>query len=296
MLDVNKLTLLREVAAHGGITAAADALRMSPSNISQQLRRLEREYGVALLESHGRGVRLTPAAARLVERTEDILEILEEAEGELASGRAENASTVRLAGFHTFAIGLLPGVIARLRESAPWLDLEFVQLDPEAAIDEVLARRADLAVVDEYRGLALPPAPGIVRIPLGEERIAAYLPGGVGDPAAAAWATEPATSDAFTWARGVCREAGFEPRVRFVSPDPHVHRRLLEQGIAAAFLPATAAFGLPPTVRLAPGLPADLRRNHTLILRRGTERSAANAACRAAIAAELAALPDQDTV
>ena len=289
MLDVNKLSLLREVAIHGGVTSAARALRTTPSNVSQQLRRLERDVGVALLETRGRGIRLTAAAERLVRRTEDVLGILEEAETELAEGSGSGSGAVRLAGFHTFAVGLLGGVVARLRERAPGLTLDFVQADPEAAIDEVLARRADLAVIDEYPGFPLPPSPGIVRIPLGDEPFRALLPAGATDPAEVAWAMEPATSDAFAWARGVCRSAGFEPRVRFVSPDPYVHRRLLEEGVAAAFLPATVAAGLPGSVRDVPGLPGDLRRTHVLVLRRGTERSAAIAACREAIAGALAA-------
>ena len=288
MLDVGKLTLLREVATHGGITSAAEALEMSPSNVSQQLRRLERAYGVALLEPRGRGISLTPAAERLVRRTEDVLEILEAAETELVSSRDIATRTVRLVGFHTFAVGLLGSMVTRLAALAPELSLEFTQLEPEASIDAVLTRRADVAVIDEYEGFPLEPAPGIVRIVLGEEPVRAYLPAGAMSAADADWAMEPETSDSAKWTRSVCRTAGFEPRARYVSPDPYVHRRLLEQGIAAAFLPATVAADLPADVRVADELPAILHRTHTLIMRRGAHRSAANEACRVAIAAALA--------
>ena len=288
MLDVGKLSLLREVATHGGISSAAEALQTSPSNVSQQLRRLERDCGVALLEPRGRGVRLTPAAERLVRHTEDVLEILESAETELVAGRDVPVRTVRLVGFHTFAIGLLGSVVDRLRARAPEVTLEFTQLEPEAAVTAVLARRADLAVIDEYEGFPIAPAPGIVRIELGGEPVRAYLPAGVTRAAEADWAMEPETSDSAKWSRSVCRSAGFEPRVRVVSPDPSVHRRLLEQGVAAAFLPLTVAADLPDTVRLANELPAVLHRTHTLVLRRGTHRSAAIEACRAAISAALA--------
>lgn len=283
MLDVTKLSLLREVGLQGGITNAAESLRMSPSNISQQLRRMEHEYGVALLEPHGRGVKLTAAAERLVRRTEDVLAILEAAETELTAHRKLGASTVRLVGFHTFAVGLLGSVVTHLAESAPTVTLEFDEREPESAIDEVLSRRADLAVIDEYAGFPLSPSPGIVRIALGREPVHAYLPAGVTRAEDAAWAMEPDTADAARWMRSVCRTAGFEPNVRFGSPDPYVHRRLVEQGLAAAFLPVTAAAGLTGGAHIAHELPAGLFRTHTLILRRGTERSAGNAACREAI-------------
>lgn len=288
MLDVGKLALLREVATHGGITSAAVALETSPSNVSQQLRRLERQYGVALLEPRGRGVRLTPAAERLVRHAEDVLEILESAETELVSNRHIATRTVRLVGFHTFAVGLLGSVVTRLRTLAPELSLEFTQLEPEDSVDAVLARRADLAVIDEYEGLPLTPSPGIVRIVLGEEPVHAYLPAGATRAADADWAMEPETSDSAKWTRSVCRTAGFEPRARYVSPDPYVHRRLVEQGVAAAFLPATVAADLPAPIRLAAEIPRNLHRTDSLILRRGTHRSTVNDACRTAIADALA--------
>lgn len=302
MLDVDKLTLLREVAVHGGISAAAQALRTSPSNVSQQLHRLEAALGVPLLEPRGRGVRLTPAAEALVRHTEDVLAILEEAESELAErlpgreGGAIGPREVRLVGFHTFAAGLLGEVIARLGRSDPDLRLEFEEREPEAAIAEVLARRADIAVIDEYAGYPLPPAAGLVRIGIGLEPMRPYLPAGA-TAADVDWAMEPESTDAARWTRSLCRAAGFEPRVRYVSPDPYVHRRLLEQGLAAAFLPATAANALPDGVRPAPGFPTELHREHALVLRRGTERSPALVACRTAIAAALdAAIAAHETV
>lgn len=283
MLDVRKLALLREVAVHGGITGAAEALQMSPSNVSQQLSRLESEHGIPLLEASGRGVRLTSAAERLVERTEVVLAILEEAETDLSESRHPGAGIVRIAAFHTFALGLLGSVARHLEASAPALELDFVQLDPEAALDEVLARRVDIAIVDEYVGFPLPPTAGLVRLVIGEEPIHAYLPAGTEEPSQVPWAMEPRHSDSFKWARTVCRTAGFEPRVRYESPDPYVHRRLVELGLAAAFLPATVATGLADGARLASELPVGMHRTHTLIARRGTEGSPAVRACRAAI-------------
>lgn len=294
MLDINKLALLREVFVHGGVTRAAEALQMSTSNVSQQIRRFEREIGVSLLTSEGRGVRLTPAAERLVERAEAILELISEAETDIDSLRDDAGGTVRLAGFHTFAVGLLGSVVRHLEVIAPTLTLEYVQLDPEAATNEVLARRADIAVVDEYRGYATPPIAGLVRAPIGEEPIHVYLPAGEPNPSSAPWAMEPLRSDAAKWAIGICREAGFEPRVRFSSPDPYVHRRLVEEGVAAGFLPAIVARGFPESIRPSELLPGSLSRTYALLARRGTLRSPAIRACHAAIVSAFnEALPDE---
>ena len=84
MLDLHRLRLLRELKHRGTLAAVAEALAYTPSAISQQLSVLETEAGVPLLERTGRRVRLTPAAERLVEHTEAILERLEQARADLA--------------------------------------------------------------------------------------------------------------------------------------------------------------------------------------------------------------------
>ena len=59
MIDLPALASLRAVDTHGSVVAAADALGFTPSAVSQQVKRLERQTGVPLLERVGRGVMLT---------------------------------------------------------------------------------------------------------------------------------------------------------------------------------------------------------------------------------------------
>ena len=66
MLNMDRLRALHAVAAQGSILAAADALHVTTSAVSQQLAKLEREVGRPLLEKQGRGVRLTDTGRRLV--------------------------------------------------------------------------------------------------------------------------------------------------------------------------------------------------------------------------------------
>ena len=61
MLDLHRLRLLHELHRRGTIAAVAEALRYTPSAVSQQLAVLEREAGIPLLEKAGRGVRLAEA-------------------------------------------------------------------------------------------------------------------------------------------------------------------------------------------------------------------------------------------
>src|ERR1700709_822642 len=77
VLDLKKLTLLRELKLRGTIAAVAESLSYSPSSVSQQLSALEAEVGEPLLVKSGRRVRLTAAAELLVEHTHGLLEKME---------------------------------------------------------------------------------------------------------------------------------------------------------------------------------------------------------------------------
>src|SRR6188472_3786060 len=82
MVDLRRLRALRAVADHGTLAAAADALHLTPSAVSQQLAALEREVGHALLEPAGRTVRLTGAARVLLEHANALFAQLERLEGD----------------------------------------------------------------------------------------------------------------------------------------------------------------------------------------------------------------------
>ena len=71
MIDVRRLRVLRAVAQHGTLAAAAEELHLTPSAVSQQLAALEREVGQPVVERQGRGVRLTGAAEVLVGHADD---------------------------------------------------------------------------------------------------------------------------------------------------------------------------------------------------------------------------------
>ena len=73
MIDPVALRSLVAVEAHGSVGAAAAALDYTPSAVSQQIKRLETQTGVQLLERQGRGVLLTEAGRTLSESARDLL-------------------------------------------------------------------------------------------------------------------------------------------------------------------------------------------------------------------------------
>src|SRR5829696_9693730 len=106
MLELRRLRLLRELHQRGTIAAVADALRFTPSAVSQQLAQLERDAGVALTERAGRGVRLTDAALVLVEHAEALLDRAALAEADLAAAAGTVTGRGRIAGFQSAMLHL----------------------------------------------------------------------------------------------------------------------------------------------------------------------------------------------
>src|ERR687893_1982359 len=119
MLEVRRMRLLREVAARGTISAAAEALSFTPSAISQQIAALEREAGVALLERGPRSVRLTDAGRALVDHTQAIVSRLEAAEAEMQAIAGLRGGLLRLASFPTAYATLIPPAISEFRRKHP---------------------------------------------------------------------------------------------------------------------------------------------------------------------------------
>src|SRR6266536_2729722 len=107
MLDLRRLRVLAEVACQGSFSAAAGALYMSQSAVSQQVATLEREVGMALLDRTREGPRLTDAGRLVVGHAEAATARLEEAERALAAIAGLEGGELRLASFPSASVTLL---------------------------------------------------------------------------------------------------------------------------------------------------------------------------------------------
>ncbi|TBN58222.1 LysR family transcriptional regulator [Glaciihabitans arcticus] len=250
MLDIRRLRLLRELAMRGTITAVAEALSYSPSSVSQQLALLEAEAGVPLLVKSGRRVQLTPQAEVLIGHTTQLLEKLELMEAELESSLTEVTGTVRLAVFQSAALGIIPQSLTLLAAEYPALRVEIVQREPESALFEVWAREFDLVIAEQYPGHAAPHQPDLDRVALCEDELRLGGAASLLEASTKAWVMEPRGTASRHWAEQRCRQAGFEPDVRFETADLQAHIRLVESGNAVALLPDLVWGGRPPSVGL----------------------------------------------
>src|SRR4051812_14535639 len=160
MLDVRRLRLLSELARRGTIADVGRAVGYSASAVSQSLTQLEREVGMPLLERDGRHVRLTPAAHRLVARTDRVLAELDAAEAELAAEHASVRGELIIGAFPSAAMELvLPAVLA-LSAEHPELECSVREHEPEDGIPLLRSGELDVLLSESYDDVATAPVGG----------------------------------------------------------------------------------------------------------------------------------------
>src|SRR3954451_19270050 len=149
MLDVKRLKVLREVAAQGSFSAAADKLGYTQSAVSQQIAALEREAGATLIERNPRGLRLTGAGEALVRHADKILARLAEAEAELEAIAGLRGGRLRLATFPTAGATLVPHAVREFNQRHPDVELNLTEAEPHESLPVLKAGELDLVLVED---------------------------------------------------------------------------------------------------------------------------------------------------
>jgi molybdate transport repressor ModE-like protein len=249
MLSVRRLQVLREVARHGSISAAAEALSYTQSAVSQQIATLEAEAGMKLLERRPRGVNLTTAGQTLVEHAERILARLQAAEAELSAIAGLRGGQLRMASFPTAGATLMPVAIAMFRASYPEVALTLAEGEPPEIAARLKAGEFDLALLFEFAG---EPSlqQDITRVELLEDPLYLALPREhaltrrkklrLEDLASQSWVQTSSSSPCARHVVDSCRAAGFEPNVSFESDDYQTVQGLVAAGVGVALIPQLA--------------------------------------------------------
>ncbi len=117
-MELRQLEYFAAVARHRHFTRAADALYVTQSALSQQVRRLEEELGLALLLRTSRGVELTAAGEDLLARAESILAEVERARTNMDEHAGVSRGLVRVAATTGDAVRL-PQALAEFHAEHP---------------------------------------------------------------------------------------------------------------------------------------------------------------------------------
>jgi molybdate transport repressor ModE-like protein len=270
MLDVRRMKILREVAARGSFSSAAEALSFTQSAVSQHVAALERETGTKLVERSPRGVRLTEAGRALVAHADAILARIDDAEEELAAIAGLRGGRLRLASFQSAGATLVPRAVAAFHERHPDVELSMIEAEPHDCGGRLASGEIDLALV--YDDAAIPgmlPA-NLELTHLIDDRYDAILPKDhrlagrraleLADLAAEPWIASTLTDGCRQISERACSEAGFEMRVAFETDETLAQLALVAAGVGVTLLPQLALTAVHPSVLACPLSNAPVRR------------------------------------
>lgn len=285
MIDVGALRALIAVRDHGSIVAAATALDFTPSAISQQIKKLERQSRSPMLERVGRSVILTERGRLLAERGTTLLADLEQVENIAIGGAEELRGTFRIASFSTASCGIVAPLLARLRISAPELEITVIESDPRETVTLVERGGTDLAIVHDWNTLPLDIPVTLERHPLLIDVADVLLPWDHRlslresvtpmDLLRERWVTTPAGTICHEWLVHMFSMHGERPDIRYFDGSYSTHASLVEHGAAVALVPRLGREPLSPRVRPIPVVdPTPQRRVSSLWRAASTENPA----------------------
>jgi DNA-binding transcriptional LysR family regulator len=244
-VELRHLRYFVAVAEERHFGRAATRLHMAQPPLSQQIRRLEAELGVRLLRRTTRRVELTPAGATYLGRAREVLAAVDSAtvEAQRVDAGLEGRLVVGCVGSATYS--LLPSLARMLRDQLPAVDFSFrgEMLVPDQ-VGALLRGDIDLA-------LLRPPvdAHGVVLTTLRRERLIVALPDGhrlaerkrlrVTDLRDEDFIVHPGRGRSVMSGRvsALCREAGFEPRIRQEVGETSTLVTFVAAGLGVAVVP-----------------------------------------------------------
>jgi DNA-binding transcriptional LysR family regulator len=298
VLDVRRLRVLQELDRQRTVSAAAAALHLTPSAVSQQLAALAREVGCPVIERDGRNVRLTSAARVILDHAGDLFAHLELLDADLQRHHAGAVGVVRVGAFQTASSGIVVPAAADLAKSHPGLELHLVQMDAPQSFLEVAAGRLDVAVSVEYLNSPASADPRFARLHLLRDEFEALLPTNhplAAEPGVALadlrydpWIGNLPGSPCHFVTMSACASAGFSPRVCHQIDDWAIIVELVAAGLGVGLIPTLAHPPPRSDIVIRPLMGPPAARNIFAATRRGTEEAPTVAAVLAAMIAAAA--------
>ena len=255
-MDLRLLRYFAAVAETEHMGRAAARLHISQSPLSRQIRALEADLGLTLFVRERQRIRITAAGRWLLEEARLLLEHAERVEREArdrAAGRAGGLSIGFVRG--VMWNGVLPAALRRFRRGHPEAGIALHNMSSPAQIAALGSGQIDVGFVHlpgEQEGLrvqCVSAEPLVLALPQGHA-LARKRNVAMGDLAGEGWLALSREAAPATYERllGMCAEAGFTARPRWEANSPATLLNLVESGLGAAILPASARRAAPRAV------------------------------------------------
>ncbi|HET9655956.1 MAG TPA: LysR family transcriptional regulator [Kineosporiaceae bacterium] len=247
-LDPRRLAVLATVARTGGILAAAEALRVTPSAVSQQVSRLEREAGVALVVRGGRRIELTAAGVELAAHGQRIAEEVASAGQALSALTGAVTGTVTVVGFPTAIAAVIAPAILAVRAAHPAVTVRVLDVPEASGLAQLRAGTADLVLLEHDAGEHLSAPRGLHDVPLLDDPYLLVTPAGHTLPRGARqraaldlpWVAGPPGSATRSVLERLCQTEDVRPLIAHEALEFPAVLALVGAGLGVALVPRLA--------------------------------------------------------
>ncbi|MEC3981317.1 LysR family transcriptional regulator [Amycolatopsis sp. H20-H5] len=287
MFGLERMRALDAVATHGSVAAAATALHVTPSGVSQQLAKLEREAGQRLLEPRGRGVRLTAAGRVLAGHAARILAQVAEARSDLELLREDVSGPLRIGAIPTTVHALLPPALATLSAQHPRLEVTLQEGEAEQTMPRVVHGDLDVAVLESWEDRPTVVPASAAKIALLSDVADLALPAGhrlahrkvvdLPEVDDLPWIGWSAGSGCYDWLVQVLRAQRMEPKITCTVGGYPTQLALVAGNVGAALVPRLARESVPDGVRIVATRPSLTRTIYAICRAEDEERGAVRA-------------------
>lgn len=167
-MDIKQLRYFQIIAEEGQITRAAQRLHMAQPPLSHQLKLLEEELGVKLVEREKRGVILTGAGRLLHNRGEQIIELLDTTVKELKELNEGYTGALSIGAVASSGTTFLPCRILKFHEQYPNISFQLWEGDTYRILELLNTGIIEIGIVrnvfdsELYHAVSLPTEPMVV--------------------------------------------------------------------------------------------------------------------------------------
>ena len=247
-MELLQLKKFCHAARCGSFSETARAFGVPPSDISQTVRRLERELGTELFDRRANAVALNERGAAFAEAARQAMTLLDSA----AAAAADRVDAGQVHICVNANRRIVMDTVETFRRQYPDVTVrtEFFA-DPTAKEFHLIVSAEDARLREWHKEPLLSEQ---LAVAAGRETPwAALLGEGLAALSGAPFITVGEGSSLFALTQQLCREAGFDPRIAVQSDDPYYVRRCVALGLGAAVVPLTSWQGqFPPEVALQP--------------------------------------------
>lgn len=238
-MDIRQLAYFLAIVEEGNITKAAERLHMAQPPLSQQLKLLEEEFGVVLLERNTRKIQITDAGRLLQNRAKQIIELVERTAKEIKDLKEGLHGSLSIATISSAGEMLLPEKIQHFHKMYPGVDFQIKENSTFEILELVKGGFVEIGIIrtpfnqDTFEYINLSDEPmmaGALDFFWNEEAECLELTSLEGKPLLIYNRYANNIEEA-------CRKAGFEPRVICRIDDTRSMLNWANSGMGIAIIP-----------------------------------------------------------